>query len=903
MRRWARSADGRAVAVLVGLPILVFVVPALFGHPAVSGDDVLQNLPLRVLTADDLRQGHLPLWNPYIWSGSPLLGGLNAGSAYPFTFLFVFLPPVAAWVVNLLVIYWAAGLGIYVMLRGYRVRPLAAALAGLTYAFTGAMSGQIVHIGLVQGLSLMPWLIFAQLRLSWAVLGTGPRGGAGTGGRTSSRWPWIALLAAVIALLVLTGEPRSMAGAEVLASVVTVWLALHPYGGAGVGWRRRAAFVGWSALAAVWGVVVTAYQIVPGWSFINASQRSVESYQYFGAGSLRPSWTALLLVPDLFGGDGILHQPSFFNSYNLTEVTGYVGLLPLVAAVALFFRCFHRRRDPRVADWALWLVLAGLGLLLTWGSFTPLGHVFFLIPLFGKTRLQSRNVAVVDMALAMLLGFWADRALGPRPEEAGLGVRTRWLAVLPAAAAAVLCLVGIAVPGPLEQAFGVGGRAAVLGRDMTPWFVAGLVVAVAAGALVLGWRRWDPVHRRRWLTAVVVVDIALFTASSSAGLTDGHATIEPTPAAAAAVLGTTGRFAIYSPGGPTEVVDAIGQPDLNAFTKLPSIQGYGSILYNSYGTATGTHTLDSLNVCALADGELSQLRLAILLTTPGFLAPGVGSDGQVPPPPPACPGAPTPAVGDRRTFYLGWEVPVSSVHLVRASGVSARRAAGRLRLGVLGPEGQERFPKEVVHRTEGGWTVRLASPQTAYGLVVTGPARAVSDTSVVTATTGDRYALDGALQDALSARDWRLDGTWKIYARFKARTVRPPVWIAGRPATTAAATAHLVRTTPYGSAVVRVTAARPATVVWSEAYAPGWHAVALPTGGGRSVPLTVEASGLVQSVRVPAGSWTVTFGYRPRGLDAGIAASGIGLAGFVLAGAWGYRRRRARLAAGLPAVG
>ncbi len=42
---------------------------------------------LRVFSGELLAQGHLPLWNPYIWSGSPLLGGLNAGSLYPFTLL------------------------------------------------------------------------------------------------------------------------------------------------------------------------------------------------------------------------------------------------------------------------------------------------------------------------------------------------------------------------------------------------------------------------------------------------------------------------------------------------------------------------------------------------------------------------------------------------------------------------------------------------------------------------------------------------------------------------------------------------------------------------------------------------------------------------------------------------
>ena len=415
------TADGRALAVLVAVPLVVFVVPALFGHPAIGGDNAIQNFPLRVLVGNLVAGGHLPLWNPYIWSGSPLLGGLNAGAAYPLTLCFAVLAPVAAWVVNLLAVYWAAGLGVYALLRQFGVRPLPGVLAGLSYAFAGAMSGQIVHLGVVQGMGWAPWVVLALVRLSWAVLGTGPRTEEGPGpSRRGSPWPWVVLLAATLGLVVLTGEPRSMAEVEVVASAVVVWMAVHPHAGWTVGWRRRAAFVGYSALAAVWGVALGAVQIVPGWSFINASQRASESYQFFGAGSLRPSWTALLLVPDLFGGDGLFHQPAYFNNYNLPEVTGYLGLLPLVAAVALLAGCLGRRRDPRAADWALFLALGGLGLLLTWGDYTPLGHLFVHIPLFGKTRLQSRNLGIVDLALAALFGFWADAALGRATRAAGL---------------------------------------------------------------------------------------------------------------------------------------------------------------------------------------------------------------------------------------------------------------------------------------------------------------------------------------------------------------------------------------------------------------------------------------------------------------------------------------------------
>ena len=896
-RRGMATADGRALAVLVAVPLVVFVVPALFGHPAIGGDNAIQNFPLRVLVGNLVAGGHLPLWNPYIWSGSPLLGGLNAGAAYPLTLCFAVLAPVAAWVVNLLAVYWAAGLGVYALLRQFGVRPLPGVLAGLSYAFAGAMSGQIVHLGVVQGMGWAPWVVLALVRLSWAVLGTGPRTEEGPGpSRRGSPWPWVVLLAATLGLVVLTGEPRSMAEVEVVASAVVVWMAVHPHAGWTVGWRRRAAFVGYSALAAVWGVALGAVQIVPGWSFINASQRASESYQFFGAGSLRPSWTALLLVPDLFGGDGLFHQPAYFNNYNLPEVTGYLGLLPLVAAVALLAGCLGRRRDPRAADWALFLALGGLGLLLTWGDYTPLGHLFVHIPLFGKTRLQSRNLGIVDLALAALFGFWADAALGARPRAAGLEGRRRWLVLAPVFAAGLLLLTAIAIPGRLEQAFEATAAGGALARGLTPWFLGQLAVVAAVVGLVAGWTRLSRPARRRLLAAVVAVDVGLFMLSSSVGLSNGHAPVEPTTAVATSVLGSSGRFAIYDTGGPTETLNTLGQPDLNAFTKLPSVVGYGSIIDESYGTATGTHTLDTLDTCALAEGVFTQLRLAALLTRPTFLTqvlpPTAPAPSTAPPSAAPCPGAPAPGTAHRRTFWLGQPLELSGASLVRTAG----DATGPLRLGVVGPRGAVTWPAETVRRTSGGWSVAFHRPPTAWGVVVAGPARAVADTSSVTTTAGPRLVLDGVLQEALSTTSWGLRGGWKWFVTFDARRLLPHVWTTGA----SGAVARQLSAGADGGAVVAVSARRPVTVVRSEAFTSGWSVAAVPAGGGPARTLAVSEVGLVQGVRVPAGRWTLTFDYHPRGFDVGAALSAAGLMALAAAGlaALASVRRRRRVSVG-----
>jgi hypothetical protein len=187
-------------------------------------------------------------------------------------------------------------------------------------------------------------------------------------------------------------------------------------------------------------------------------------------------------------------------------------------------------------------------------------------------------------------------------------------------------------------------------------------------------------------------------------------------------------------------------------------------------------------------------------------------------------------------------------------------------------------------------------PEDAVGLVIRGDPGAVSDTSQVTAVDGARYALDGSIQDALGQTGWAFTGTWAAYARFQQATVRPPVWLQSEPA---GASATQVEIAENGTEVDRVTTPAPALLVRSESNLPGWQARATPAAGGAPLPLPIRAVGLIQGVRLPAGSWNVTFTYRAPGLDLGLAGSAAGLGAVLLVvGARAVRRRRVRLDAG-----
>ncbi len=170
----ARS-DRRALAWFVFIPLVLFVVPALFGHPAIDADNLIQNFPLRVLAGQQIASGHLPLLDPLTNAGTPLLGGMNAGALYPLTVIFAFIPAIVAWIFNMIVVYVTSAVGVFVLLRWHGIRTVPAFAAGLSYTYTGAMIGQMVHLGVVQGFSFIPWAVVLMLALSRRLRYVSPR--------------------------------------------------------------------------------------------------------------------------------------------------------------------------------------------------------------------------------------------------------------------------------------------------------------------------------------------------------------------------------------------------------------------------------------------------------------------------------------------------------------------------------------------------------------------------------------------------------------------------------------------------------------------------------------------------------------------------------------------------------
>src|SRR5438128_3858664 len=80
--------------------------------------------------AQRLREGEIPLWNPNVGLGAPVLGDGQTGVFFPTMLLHVLLPSKLAWVAGAVVMMWLAGFGIVVLFKSGSFEPVQANTRG-----------------------------------------------------------------------------------------------------------------------------------------------------------------------------------------------------------------------------------------------------------------------------------------------------------------------------------------------------------------------------------------------------------------------------------------------------------------------------------------------------------------------------------------------------------------------------------------------------------------------------------------------------------------------------------------------------------------------------------------------------------------------------------------------------
>ncbi len=438
--------------------------PLFTGRNFIGRDMLPYNLPTEKTIHAAYASGHLPVWNPWISGGRPLLPNPNAGALYPVRpILSVLSFPLAMRVYPIL--HWiAAGIGILFLCRALGAGRDAAWIAAATYVFSGASISDSFYPHILPGFALMPWILWAFQRSS----------------RTPLRGAL--LLGTLFGLDFLAGDVFTCALA---VGVCVLWMATESASAGAVrspNWRDLVPAVQRLGVAIILGGLLAAPQILATALWIPETNRSVLGLKIGDATLFSVSPLRLLefLIPFPFGNSWEL-RPSAVWGWGAFNGKAY-GLFVTLYAGALAPLCVWRmRRAARpglaFARWLLGLSLAACILPTlfpkSWNGVTSpvalrnpeklvIGAVFALAIFaawgfeeFRKRPLARRaglgvgaGFAVAAAAAAIWPHFWGDlagRALGALPRHAAVAA--------------------VQIPGSLAEA-GLLWMATVIGLEM-----------------------------------------------------------------------------------------------------------------------------------------------------------------------------------------------------------------------------------------------------------------------------------------------------------------------------------------------------------------------------------------------------------------------------------------------------
>lgn len=353
------------------------------------------HLPLAEFMARSLREGRLPLWDPFTYCGVPFYANVQAQFAYPPAWLTLVASNLAGGKHLLEFLEWQlalhvflAGLFTYQLCRRLGAGRAAATFGGTVFQLGGYFASQAQHLGAICGAAWLP--------LAWAGVMDLSRG---------LRLRRVAVLAGALAMAVLAGFPAVTIVVFVTTFMLACALALL---------RRAPAWLpAWTGAAALWGGCLAAVQLLPAMEAARLST-AYSRGEFAGTGGGVP-WVGLLsfVAPQ---HNHIFDLNRYRLEWNPTFLYLYCGWAGLACGLAGAFASRTRYRWPLVTVTAA----AGLWML---GETTPVARTIFLaLPTWMKSPLYA------EFAMpAFLLGVAALAALGA--ERLSLA-RARWPAAL-----------------------------------------------------------------------------------------------------------------------------------------------------------------------------------------------------------------------------------------------------------------------------------------------------------------------------------------------------------------------------------------------------------------------------------------------------------------------------------------
>jgi hypothetical protein len=394
---------------------VIFLVASLavFGDVLLAGNSRILSMPNEDMTRpffywfpfgfDELKKGHLVLWNPHNYAGAAYFGGFGPALLYPPNWLHMVLPTAFAINVGIALHLFLAGVWVYLWTWHRCLHPAACILAGLIFMFCGAHFLQIYR-GHLHCLTTLTWtpLIFLAI----------------DGVLQTFSVTWILLGMAAVAMQILAGHVQYIFYTAIIAGIYAL-----------AGWLKSGARVREAAALAsiyVGGASLAAVQLFTGLQAAAESHRTGISYGIASSFAFPPENLLTLILPGFFGD--MVNTP-YWGRWTLTEMSLFIGTAPFLLSVC---GLVHGEKAVKRFSFTMALIV----MILAVGDYTPLFKILYdHVPGFQNFRGTTKFTVLAALFIVMLVAVGFDHLLKARQAP-------RWLAAAGLVAGGVLIAAG-----------------------------------------------------------------------------------------------------------------------------------------------------------------------------------------------------------------------------------------------------------------------------------------------------------------------------------------------------------------------------------------------------------------------------------------------------------------------------
>ena len=388
----------------------LFILTILFFEQMIFHDKILllrdlycDFIPWRTFARESIRNGIMPLWNPYSSLGQPFIAFPQTAVFYPLNLMFYTLPIITAlrWFIVLHI--FLAGVFMYILMRHWNVARIAAFVSAIIFMFNGVTISRLEFLSFVSTIIWVPLIFYL---LDNAI-------------KKRSVW-WGTLTGVVMSIQLLAGHTQTFY--YTYLSLCLYWIVritIQGFTTRDIKSIIKQSFV--LPLATIIAISLSMIQLLPTLELTRLSFRVENFNPQLQDASLHPLHLFTFLIPYLFG---IPSHANAFGGITLFEFwvgSFYVGIFTLIlillSTISLFCKKYELSNtdiSPKDASnnfrilTAFFCTLTILLIILASGMYTPIYNIFYAyFPFFNKFRWPSRIMELAVFSLSIIAGIGA----------------------------------------------------------------------------------------------------------------------------------------------------------------------------------------------------------------------------------------------------------------------------------------------------------------------------------------------------------------------------------------------------------------------------------------------------------------------------------------------------------------